>query len=1046
MSIFTWTTTLGGDWNTASDWSPATVPDADTAVAVLPGEPGTGYTLTIGQGESDIVNAITLGDFVVGNNGPTLEIAGTLTFAGTSPSLAFKSGSLRTDTTGVIDGSGVIGTGPQGAGVALVNKGTLHADAGSGTQLAVLVGFTNSGTVLADNGNIGIEGPTGLTNLSGTTLTGGTWIAQGPTAGTFNQIEIGFNFNATIAVDAANIELSGAASDIQGFAGGTFQPLEQQLQSIAATGTLQLLNDRGYTTANTLTDSGSLVLQGGTLTTGGLTVNGTGALLGFGVVSGSMANQASIIANGGVLDIRNTVAGSGEFATTAGSALVLNGGTAGTLNNQGAVFDASGLLDIAGAVSGSGSLVVDNKATIEIGVPTTQNVRFSGSDATLRLDNFAAYSGTLVGFARSDTLVLAGATATTAFVSNNTLVVMDNASTIDAIAVAGSYAPGASFNVQNSGGAAFVANVSGAPLQQDFPFSVTLNDTVGLTTTEENNIVSDLSAAALDWSQYITGFTTLRIDLNIVSGSAGSELANAGPTEDIPIGITLDGRTLDEPSSLLALTTGNYVPGLGSDITVNLLAGNLGSIYVNPSPTPTPGGSVPAGEFDLVTVFRHELGHGLGFGGLTNSNGVLGSQETLFDHYIQNNADGSAQFIGPTATAEAQTLFGSPIVQLTTLANGEGYAHFANSATDPTAHDLMSGLGLSPGTQVDISPMDLAVLQDAGAPVTTDLALLCFCAGTRIATPAGEVPVEQLAVEDRVVTASGVTRRIVWIGTGRVLVTPGRRSAATPVIVRKGALADNVPRRDLRVTKGHSLYLDGALIPVEFLVNHRSITWDDRAREVSIYHIELATHDVLLADGAPAESYRDDGNRWLFRTANPAWDAAPQPPCAAILTGGAQVDAIWRRLLDRAGPRPGLPLTSDPDLHLLVNGERLDAIERRAEAYVFRLSTRARSVRIRSRSAAPQELGLARDPRSLGVAVRRLTLVQPERRRVIEAADAGLVDGFHMFEAADAIRWTNGDAAVPDSLFDGVTASAMLLVNLGGCTRYPDDGMRRLTA
>jgi hypothetical protein len=56
------------------------------------------------------------------------------------------------------------------------------------------------------------------------------------------------------------------------------------------------------------------------------------------------------------------------------------------------------------------------------------------------------------------------------------------------------------------------------------------------------------------------------------------------------------------------------VPGLGFDITVNLLAGNLGSIYVNPSPTPTPSAGVPAGEFDLVMVFRRELAHGLGFG------------------------------------------------------------------------------------------------------------------------------------------------------------------------------------------------------------------------------------------------------------------------------------------------------------------------------------------------------------------------------------------------------------------------------------------------
>ena len=99
--------------------------------------------------------------------------------------------------------------------------------------------------------------------------------------------------------------------------------------------------------------------------------------------------------------------------------------------------------------------------------------------------------------------------------------------------------------------------------------------------------------------------------------------------------------------------------------------------------------------------------------------------------------------------------------------------------------------------------------------------------------------VEDLRVGDRVRCLMQGTATIAWIGTGHALVTRGRRNAATPVIVRKGALADNVPHRDLRITKGHSLYLDGALIPVEFLVNHRSILWDDRAQEVAVYHIEL---------------------------------------------------------------------------------------------------------------------------------------------------------------------------------------------------------------
>jgi hypothetical protein len=283
---------------------------------------------------------------------------------------------------------------------------------------------------------------------------------------------------------------------------------------------------------------------------------------------------------------------------------------------------------------------------------------------------------------------------------------------------------------------------------------------------------------------------------------------------------------------------------------------------------------------------------------------------------------------------------------------------------------------------------------------------LCFCRGTLIRTPSVDVTVENLSAGDMVVTWNGEHRAITWIGVGRVLATWGCRNAATPVIVQKGALADNVPHTDLRVTKGHSFYIDGALIPVEFLINHRSILWDDRAREVSLYHIELESHDVLLANGAPAESYRDDGNRWLFLNANSGWGLPPQQPYAQILTGGPIVDAVWRRLLDRAGPRPGLPLTDDPDLHLLVDGRRVDGRRWQSGRRVYRLPSPPREVRIASRAASPQELGLARDPRMLGVAVQRIAVSQGRRLRVSEAADPTLETGFHDYETADAIRWT----------------------------------------
>src|SRR5205823_3741803 len=154
---------------------------------------------------------------------------------------------------------------------------------------------------------------------------------------------------------------------------------------------------------------------------------------------------------------------------------------------------------------------------------------------------------------------------------------------------------------------------------------------------------------------------------------------------------------------------------------------------------------------------------------------------------------------------------------------------------------------------------------------------VCFCRGTRIVTEAGEVPVEALRLGDRVITWSGERKPITWIGCGRrVLTTP--ESEARPLIVRAGALADGMPRRDLYLTRGHSLYLDGILVPVEFLVNGRSILFDAAAREIEFYHIELAEHEVLIAEGAPAESYRDDGNRLLFDNPDPPRFAAANMP------------------------------------------------------------------------------------------------------------------------------------------------------------------------
>jgi hypothetical protein len=227
---------------------------------------------------------------------------------------------------------------------------------------------------------------------------------------------------------------------------------------------------------------------------------------------------------------------------------------------------------------------------------------------------------------------------------------------------------------------------------------------------------------------------------------------------------------------------------------------------------------------------------------------------------------------------------------------------------------------------------------------------------------------------------------------------------------------------------------------VEFLVNYKTIIWDDRAQEVEIYHVELESHDVLIANGVPAESYRDDGNRWLFQNANSGWDLPPQAPYAPVLTGGPVVDAVWERLLDRAG-RDDLPaLTGEADLHLIIDGVRVDARGQTNGAHIFRLPCHPKSVVIGSRAGVPAELGFARDPRCLGAALRRVTIRQGAKFMLIDADDERLTAGFHDYEPAEIIRWTNGYAELPIQAFARFDEGAEVAVHLGPSTRYPDYG------
>ncbi len=100
------------------------------------------------------------------------------------------------------------------------------------------------------------------------------------------------------------------------------------------------------------------------------------------------------------------------------------------------------------------------------------------------------------------------------------------------------------------------------------------------------------------------------------------------------------------------------------------------------------------------------------------------------------------------------------------------------------------------------------------AEVQSRVEVACLVRGTLVATPAGEVAVETLAIGDLVTTLDGSAKRIKWIGRRSYGAAFLRGNAkVVPVVIAAGALGHNVPSRDLHVSPDHALHLDGGLVP-----------------------------------------------------------------------------------------------------------------------------------------------------------------------------------------------------------------------------------------
>ena len=233
-----------------------------------------------------------------------------------------------------------------------------------------------------------------------------------------------------------------------------------------------------------------------------------------------------------------------------------------------------------------------------------------------------------------------------------------------------------------------------------------------------------------------------------------------------------------------------------------------------------------------------------------------------------------------------------------TLGQGDTFS-FSYNSEEPTATGSMLFTGTTPnytgGGALSSAP---------GGTVA-----VCFVTGTRIRTARGDVPVEDLVVGDRAITATGATRPIVWIGHRGMACGAGAH-ALRPIRIAAHAFGQDLPSRDLALSPGHPVLVGadddgqgGHLVPIMCLINGTTVQRMP-VEEVTYWHIELDAHDILLAEGLPAESYLDWGDRpWFGADAEAHALANPDfvvpglgLRCRPVAIDGAIVESERRRL------------------------------------------------------------------------------------------------------------------------------------------------------
>jgi hypothetical protein len=351
--------------------------------------------------------------------------------------------------------------------------------------------------------------------------------------------------------------------------------------------------------------------------------------------------------------------------------------------------------------------------------------------------------------------------------------------------------------------------------------------------------------------------------------SGGICIGNAGPTGDIAAGAsdqsltvsfsTAQIGTISGAATVAAISDGGTGPGSIDGAGTLALAPLAVPIHITVENLATLG---------FEDAFSPFAGGTLDFGTLPNG----ASEDGFLDLMVVNTANGPADVLAGTysfSSVVGSFSFGpyhSTDGSFSALAVGDDvdlvvYVHTNQSGTFVGTITVDAESTLPDGSDPVALPARTVVVEAN----TSAEQFACFMAGTQIATPAGMVPVEALREGDLVCVTDGRALPVRWLGRQTVALRFADPLRVLPIRVRAGALGERQPLRDLLLSPDHALFVDGVLIQAGALVNGLSIVREtDMPAVFTYYHVELAEHSLVLAEGAPAETFIDHVERMVF--------------------------------------------------------------------------------------------------------------------------------------------------------------------------------------